>query len=179
MFVEAVKKSGKWGLIGLAVASCCVVGTIAKPSTSTTKPVAQADATAVPTEVPTEPAPTEKPKPTADTCKAVVQKWADEMMTPMTLLVDAIDKGGKGDMLGYGKSLEKAMRAYLEVGKPTCDADAMEVHDKTNLAFQAYANAFIAFNANDMAESKRNIESANELLQSAVAQLKTVQAKYK
>ena len=176
-------KGSKWALVGLAVVSCCVLGQIAKPSTTAVKESAPTAAPALPTftAVP-EPTATEKPAPTdvpADSCFDEVSAWATDVTPVMQAVQEAMRQGTAGDYLGYGKSVEIAMRTYLTVPEPTCDPDVVEIHDQMSLVLQNMASVFIDINDGKTDSALAKLEAALQLIKEMNVTLDTVLARYK
>lgn len=179
-------------VVGLLVASCCVLGMIVNafgpktPSGAVTAPTAEANpapkATPFPTmtvAVPTE-VPIVVPTKLNGTCsKPTIEAWGADMSAVMTLVVESAKAGQKGDFTAGATSITEALKMYQTVESPDCDKDAAGIHKSIGIILALYGDAFIQINKGNMTEAKADINVATMLITNATTDMAVLLAKYK
>jgi len=105
--------------------------------------------------------------------------WATDVTPVMTGVQEAMRQGQEGDFIGYGKTVEIAMRTYLTVEKPTCDPDVVAIHDQMSLVLQNMANVYIDIANGKTDSALAKLKTAVELIKAMNVTLDEVLARYK
>lgn len=169
-----------WFVIGFLVLSCCgLLGAIGG-ATGTTPQARQAVSDVVSTVAPL---PTEKPapSPTVDTfleCKSEVDVWRRQLLVVSESLMDSMTAVGKGDLVGGYENFKDTRLMYLAVSQPTCDEDAMSMHNRMGEVVQITERAFKAMSNADFVTSAELLKEAGAIVNMMSGTMEAINRKY-
>jgi len=183
-----MRKGLKWGIVGLVLVSCCLLGVIVRavggPSSATNNSSTVADQAAevavMPTEQPTE-RPTVKPRPTVDTfaaCKDDVYAWKTDTMVVINALTESMQMVANADLVTAYKRFEDVKLMYTAVAAPICDDDAMSIHERVAEVLDVTEDAFRAMARGDFATSTEKLKEAGSLANKMSGTMESINRKY-
>jgi len=176
MDMMAMLKKWMWFVIGFLVVSCCVlIGAIGGASQSPEARQAVAEVVATVAPLPT------KPAPTVDTfamCKSEVSTWLSNLLLVTKKLSSSMGDINAGDLLSAYEAFKDAKLMFGAITSPTCDADAMSLHNRMREVLNLTDDAYKAMAAGDFETSTEKLRESNDLVNQMTGTMEAINRKY-
>lgn len=176
-----MRKGMKLGIIGLVLASCCllsvIVAALGGGDTAST-PAAQVQATEKPEATAV---PTAKPEPTTDpieACKPQVRGYLSTQMIVSRLLAESMQLVSEGDLVGGYKEFDRARLAFGATTPPDCDMDTQVLHNKMDVIVSTLEVAFTSLAAGDFETASGYIKETGPIISEMTEMVENIGRKY-